>query len=443
MNPQSQPSTGYGPSANSRFGRLLFDGDDNNYEMWEEKFLGYMKLRNLKEIILADDATVTANANDDTWLNSNEEAYAELIQFLDDTSLNLIMRDARNDGRKALCILRNHYVSRSKPRVITLYTELTSLLKVHDESITEYILRAETAASALKASGETVSDSLLIAMCLKGLPEEYKSFTIVISQKDHSQLTFSEFKTHLRNFEETEKFRSGCTSKSDSIMKNYSSSKHESKNVKCFSCDAYGHVSKDCKIKKKLFCEYCKRSGHNDNACRKKKKASANDSSKGVSQGETESHSFAFMVNEESMCKVKCENSLLVDCGATSHIITDRSKFIEFDKTFEPESHFIELANGTREHSTAKARGRVIVNLRDSAGKVITVTLSDALFIPTYPNDIFSVRAAAEKGAVVVFGDKSYMQAKDGTRFNIVQSGRLYYFDNGLHTVTNVNKFVI
>ena len=38
--------TGYGPR--SRYGRLLFDGDERKYEQWEVKFVGYMRLRKLK-----------------------------------------------------------------------------------------------------------------------------------------------------------------------------------------------------------------------------------------------------------------------------------------------------------------------------------------------------------------------------------------------------------
>ena len=57
------------------------------------------------------------------------------------------MRDAKDDGREALQILRDHYMDKSKPRVIALYTELTSQKKGHAESITEYVLRAETAAA--------------------------------------------------------------------------------------------------------------------------------------------------------------------------------------------------------------------------------------------------------------------------------------------------------
>ena len=78
-----------------------------------------MRLRKLKDAITAaDDVDITAA--------ENEETFAELIQFLDDKSLALVMRDARDDGRKALKILQAHYAGTGKPRVISLYTELTS-----------------------------------------------------------------------------------------------------------------------------------------------------------------------------------------------------------------------------------------------------------------------------------------------------------------------------
>jgi hypothetical protein len=43
--------------------------------------------------------------------SKNAEAYAELVQLLDDDrSLSLIIRDAADDGQGALQILRNHYL---------------------------------------------------------------------------------------------------------------------------------------------------------------------------------------------------------------------------------------------------------------------------------------------------------------------------------------------
>ena len=76
-------STGYGPSS-SRWGRLYFNGDTDKYEQWEVKLLGYLKLKKLKKVVTAE-ATLRVDAD------QNEEAFAEMIQFIDDRSLALVM----------------------------------------------------------------------------------------------------------------------------------------------------------------------------------------------------------------------------------------------------------------------------------------------------------------------------------------------------------------
>ena len=58
-----------------------------------------MRLQKLLKVIVAPDS-------EDVDEENNAEEYAELIQFLDDRNLSLIMRDATDDGRKALKILR-------------------------------------------------------------------------------------------------------------------------------------------------------------------------------------------------------------------------------------------------------------------------------------------------------------------------------------------------
>ena len=50
------------------------------------------------------------------------------------------MRDAKDKGREAFQILRTHYRGKDKQRIITLYTELTSLVKSSSESLTDYII---------------------------------------------------------------------------------------------------------------------------------------------------------------------------------------------------------------------------------------------------------------------------------------------------------------
>ena len=73
-------STGYGPSAAPSYRRLFFNGDADNYELWEVKFLGHMRLQKLSKVFGASETDV----NDD----ENANAYAELIQLIDDRSLS-------------------------------------------------------------------------------------------------------------------------------------------------------------------------------------------------------------------------------------------------------------------------------------------------------------------------------------------------------------------
>ena len=68
----------------------------------------------------------------------NAEAFAELALSVDDRTLSLILRDAKDKGREALNILRQHYMSASETRVSGLYTELTTLKKENAESLTTY-----------------------------------------------------------------------------------------------------------------------------------------------------------------------------------------------------------------------------------------------------------------------------------------------------------------
>ncbi|KAJ8031034.1 hypothetical protein HOLleu_27627 [Holothuria leucospilota] len=126
----------------------------------------------------------------------------------------------------------------------------------------------------------------------------------------------------------------------------------------------------------------------------------------------------------------------MVDCGATSHILTDVSKFIKFDSSFNPDNHFMELEDGTRRNNVAQKRGDAVVTLQDVKGNCIKATLKGVLYIPSYPQDIFSVKAAISDGAKVNFQQGcNRLVHKDGTIFSIQERGRLYY----LNTVTEHN----
>ena len=426
--------SGYGPANKYR---LYFDGNQSGYEIWEVKFLAHLRLQNLFDVIEEAVPDVGKNAR----------VYAELVLLLDDVSLSLVMRDAKENGKKAIDILREHYSGKSKPRIISLYGELASLKMTASESVTDYVIRAETSATSLKMAGETISDSLLIAMCLKGLPSEFHSFATVITQKEDDP-DFVKFKSSLRSFEESEKSRKQHNDM-DNVMK------FSNNNMVCFKCHQPGHKIYNCPQvsrnsgnmfekskheKSGRWCTHCKSSTHDTEYCRRKKNKTHAKMSSDTNENkrhDDNNHSFAFKVNCENEIYYKNENSdvlskcVLVDTGATSHIISDKDKFIRYDENFDPKTHYIELADGSRSNNVVKAKGDASVTVCDSKGVSHDIVLTNALYVPSYGQDIFSVHSATERGASVNFyPDVAQLVTPDGTHFDIEKKGKLYFLNN-------------
>ncbi len=91
----------------------------------------------------------------------------------------LVRRECKGDGTKAWGLLNDHFASQEKPRVIMLMEHLTSLRMKEGESMSDYLIRAEDLSYNLEAAKEKISDSMLVSLVLKGLPDSYEYFKTV------------------------------------------------------------------------------------------------------------------------------------------------------------------------------------------------------------------------------------------------------------------------
>ncbi|XP_047246928.1 uncharacterized protein LOC124883715 isoform X2 [Girardinichthys multiradiatus] len=287
----------------------------------------------------------------------------------------LILYEAPDDGKKSLEILRRHFESEEKPRIVGLYTELTNVQMADREALADNLARVEKIVAALNRAKETLSDAPLTAMVLKGLVEEYNPFSVHVSQTKET-LTFSEFKARLRSFECTLRY---CNKpRTDEIMTaNYRASRLKFKekekkyfNGECFICEKMGHKAKDCRNKDKKT---------------QRRVTSTQNGSRGATITDTGQRSFRVKerhrpINEEEVFVLRVsewephgtqQQGLLVDSGASAHIMTNEDAFIRFDETFLPKNHVMQLADGTRITGSVLRKGDAQIELINCNGKVM------------------------------------------------------------------------
>ncbi|XP_071949175.1 uncharacterized protein [Antedon mediterranea] len=134
-------------------------------------------------------------------------------------------------------------------------------------------------------------------------------------------------------------------------------------------------------------------------------------------------HSVFFQASEN----ITCQDGILVDTGCTSHVVNDREKFSSFDATFKSLNHTIELADGSVAKGVAVKRGHAHINLIDENNEKVETVLKNALYIPTYPHNIMSVRAATTTGARVTLSKEENTITNAGRTFKMSIIDNLYY----------------
>ncbi|XP_024115975.2 uncharacterized protein LOC112137741 [Oryzias melastigma] len=301
------------------------------------------------------------------------------------------------------------------------------------EELADYLARVEKIVVALNRAKETLSDALLVAMVLKGLTDEYAPFSVHVTQTRET-LSFNEFKARLRSFECSLRYRSRPRA-DEVIMINHKGKQTKYKNNKkyfsgeCFICERVGHKAKDCRNKAKKP-QSNLRAAYTQNSSKAVAITDTRQSTTWSRDEHTaEQETFILRASEWQPHNAQPEG-LLVDSGASAHIMTSEEAFIRFDETFRPKDHVMQLADGTRIAGSVLKKGDAQIKLTDSNGRVVSVQLTNALLIPGYPQDILSVEAEASKGAKFNFElNNNKRILPNGRTCDMKVKDRLYYLD--------------
>ena len=214
-------------------------------------------------------------------------------------------------------------------------------------------------------------------------------------------------------------------SKDDNDMKvTYSFSKMTTNEVSSFMFNGNGHLAKISPNKHKKnrhWCKYCKSQTHKRKLCRYKRRDT-------IKKAVVDYSSFVFKINDQPL-KTLVHIGLLVDAEATSHIKqNDIRKFWNFYDSFQPDNHFIELADRTRTKGEVLKRDDTEIGFVDMDGNHVTVSQKGALYILSYPQNIFFVKSTTANGVTMTFKkNENELVYWNGTKFKIHVDNWLYY----------------
>ena len=147
------------------------------------------------------------------------------------------------------------------------------------------------------------------------------------------------------------------------------------------------------KTKKKgnnRWCKLCKSNSHDFKFCRNRNKTNNVD----CHENKDSTNNYIFNVDDSTCVPENNDNDsckLLVDCGATVLIVSDKSKFINFYDNFDHKQHIIELADGSQSTDIVAGKGDASFTLTDKFGVKHDIMLKNALYVPSFSQNIFSV----------------------------------------------------
>ena len=193
-----------------------------------------------------------------SYNSENLALYHELVGLFDDDVLDLFYIKGKDDGKKSLKILHDHFEGSQVDRQVSALNDLMDIKLSTDETLLQYISRLKHFNVILDDNDVPIPDMVYINICLKGLPEKFNLFKQVLKQVKPYP--------NLKGFVDLLLAEKDTSSKSqqDSIMMvNSKHIRNEKGKVKeCSFCKVTGHVVAQCRKKKKaLWCKHCRIKG--------------------------------------------------------------------------------------------------------------------------------------------------------------------------------------
>ena len=126
------------------------------------------------------------------------------------------------------------------------------------------------------------------------------------------------------------------------------------------------------------------------------------------------------------------ECDILLDTGASIHIICNNKYLSKFKTASNSEMNFLEMADGSKSNKIIKGYGTAKIPLTDIHGSNQYVIFKNCLFVPSFRKNIISVSLAIANDYKLEINDvgRETLRSPDGHLFKIHTRGHLYFLNN-------------
>ncbi len=383
-------------SAGSASGSQIIQLENNNYPTWRLQCQMALMKDGLWSIVNGTEKKPDKQ-EEVTKFNKNCDKALAVIVLSISPSLLYIIGEPSNPV-EVWQKLADNFVKKTWANKLHLRKKLYSLKLEEGGSVQNHIKTMLETFSALSVVGDTVTEEDKVVHILASLPESYNMLVVAFEAcQDVPKLdTVIERLLHEERKSENVDLQKGlaATSKRNAGRGN-------SRGVRCYGCNAYGHIHRHC--------PETKMKGYRAHNARNE------DHSPEVSLNAVLSTSDTTVTGKDT--------SWIIDSGATCHMCNDKDMFIEFR-----ELHTVQLVK-LGDGKSVKATGRGNIKLEVIVqGELKMCVLNDVLCVPDLAYNLLSIPKASSKiEKSVFFNDRCVFVNEDKIIAEGFKEGELYY----------------
>ncbi|KAG6460307.1 hypothetical protein O3G_MSEX011897 [Manduca sexta] len=380
-----------------------------NYPTWKFAVKNYLEHEELWD-------TIEPGADYKHDVKKDTKARSKLILLID--PINYVHVQEATTAKQVWSKLEQVFDDSGLSRKVGLLRELITTTLDNSSSVEDYINKVMTAAHKLRNINFVVGDEWLGTLLLAGLPEVYKPMIMAI-ESSGVPVSADFVKTKLLQdvkvsessayYVKYNKIRNTSKSHKDS------SDKYHKKSPRCYNCNKYGHLSKNCYFQHK--------------------KKTQTEKTSSVNSSKNNGYYAVF-----SAAETLDSNRWYVDSGASRHMCRERKWMHNVSSSTV--SHIKVADNKT---VAVLGCGNVDLQIRDSDGKPQTIQIRNVLYVPSLITNLISVSQMTKNGCEVKF-EKDYCQIykDDKLIFTALQHNNMYvlnYFSETSALLSKVDEY--